>query len=615
MSFMNPIALALSALAGLIVLMYLLKLKRRREIFSSTLLWVKSMEDLTANAPFQKLRQNLLMYLQIFFLLLLALSVARPTMWLNRRSGASRIVLIDNSASMNATDVSPSRLEAAKSAAHEIVDNMKSGDQMMIVTFGGQARVIQAFSTERGLLNSTIRSIEPTDAEARIQDALLIVEGVRKVDKTAVLTIISDGGIGHLGNLVGKDDVVEFHQIGTSDDNRGIVAFDVRESFEQKGEAQVFTEVENFGSNPSLVRVKCLIDGEVAQVKEATIDPKAKQGFAFTGLEGDKKLVRVELDGKDLLASDDAAQGIVNLNSTINLLLVSNGNFFLEKMLSLTPGAQITKVSPNEYDPKSVADLTVFDQFAPKELGSGNYMFLNAMPPVEGFKREEAPLKAQLAVDWNRLHPITRFLTLDELVAGEAINMGHPDWVVPLVESPEAPLVLAGDRQGLKIVCVTFDLYSTDWPLQVSFPIFFSNAIQWLVAAGSNNLSVGYHCGDTVTFQARADNSVPLVITGPDGKSWKLDVNDSRTTYFNQTFRAGLYQAKQGDQDLGQFAVNLLSLNESDIAPKSEIASGEQKIVASSLSRENREVWSWFVLAGLCLLAFEWHWYCRRSWL
>src|SRR5688572_25266874 len=104
MSFLNPLALLFGLLAGLIVLMYLLKLRRRKEVFSSTLLWIKSIEDLIANAPFQKLRRNLLMYLQILLLLLLALALARPTMWLNRGAGVTRIVLLDNTASMNARD-------------------------------------------------------------------------------------------------------------------------------------------------------------------------------------------------------------------------------------------------------------------------------------------------------------------------------------------------------------------------------------------------------------------------------------------------------------------------------------------------------------------------------
>ena len=65
----------------------------------------------------------------------------------------------------------------------------------------------------------------------------------------------------------------------------------------------------------------------------------------------------------------------------------------------------------------------------------------------------------------------------------------------------------------------------------------------------------------------------------------------------------------------GGFAVNLLQSRESDIAPRTELISGEQSIPAASVRKENREIWPWILAAGLGLLLIEWHVYCRRSWL
>ena len=61
MSFLTPLFLLLGLLAGPIVLMYMLRLRRREITVSSTLLWQKLLRDREANAPWQKLRRNLLL--------------------------------------------------------------------------------------------------------------------------------------------------------------------------------------------------------------------------------------------------------------------------------------------------------------------------------------------------------------------------------------------------------------------------------------------------------------------------------------------------------------------------------------------------------------------------
>lgn len=614
MGFLNPLALLLAALAGAIVVMYLLKLKRKREDFSSTLLWVKTVQDLTANAPFQKLRQNLLMYLQILTLLAIVFSLARPTMWLTRKGGTARIVMIDNSASMNATDAPPhkSRLEAAKAQAGELIDNMASGDQMMVLSFGGTARVAQPFTTEKGLLRTAIAAIEPTDATAHIQEAVLLAQGVRKVDKNAVMTIISDGGVGYLGNLLHEGDPVEFFRVGQSDGNQGIVAFDLRQSFEAQGEAQVFAEVENFASEPATVLLRCLINGELQQAKEAKIDAKGKQGFVFAGLgAGSNRMLRLELAPGDMLASDDAVNGLLDIDTSIRILIVTSGNFFLEQALALVPGAKVTKIAPADYLPTVAADVVVFDQYAPPALSTGHYLFLNSTPPLQGFAKRDAPLKDQAVVDWNRIHPVTRYANFEELFINEALDISIADWAVPLAESAQAPLVYAGENQGVRLAGIAFDLYATDWPLQISFPIFISNAVRWLAGAGEGSLSARHKIGETLRFQS----ATPIHVKGPSGELWTLQPDSEGVAYFNQTNRVGTYEADREGGVKEPFTVNLLSREESDITPKGEIISGEQKIVASAPKRQNREVWPWAAALGLLILTAEWHLYCRRSWL
>ncbi len=104
----------LAAVPPAIVLLYFLKLKRRPLEVPSTYLWHKSVEDLHVNSIWQRLRNNLLLYLQLLVVLLIVLALLRPSWHALHLAGGRLVLLIDNSASMQATDVKPSRLEEAK---------------------------------------------------------------------------------------------------------------------------------------------------------------------------------------------------------------------------------------------------------------------------------------------------------------------------------------------------------------------------------------------------------------------------------------------------------------------------------------------------------------------
>ena len=106
MTFATPIIAGI--LAGIVIpsliILYFLKLRRRDMEVSSTLLWKKAIQDLQANAPFQKLRNNILLILQLLALTAALLAIAQPEIRHRGISTARRIVMIDRSASMNSTD-------------------------------------------------------------------------------------------------------------------------------------------------------------------------------------------------------------------------------------------------------------------------------------------------------------------------------------------------------------------------------------------------------------------------------------------------------------------------------------------------------------------------------
>src|SRR5205085_3239760 len=94
--------LAAAIVVPSLLILYFLKLRRREMAVPSTLPWKKAIQDLQVNAPFQKLRRNLLLLLQMLLLLALLLAFSRPVTNYRPPPGQVSVILIDRSASMSA---------------------------------------------------------------------------------------------------------------------------------------------------------------------------------------------------------------------------------------------------------------------------------------------------------------------------------------------------------------------------------------------------------------------------------------------------------------------------------------------------------------------------------
>src|SRR5882757_8627906 len=133
MNFLAPTALFFAFTIPVVIVFYLLKRKRVVRLVSSTLLWQKFLAETQASAPFQKLRKNWLLILQIILLILAVFALSRPFFKTKAKPAELRVVILDTSASMQATDETPSRFERARSEALKWVDSLADTDQMVIL--------------------------------------------------------------------------------------------------------------------------------------------------------------------------------------------------------------------------------------------------------------------------------------------------------------------------------------------------------------------------------------------------------------------------------------------------------------------------------------------------
>src|SRR3954452_11435853 len=171
-------AIAAGIVVPSLLVLYFLKLRRREQTVPSTLLWRKAIQDLQVNAPFQKLRRNLLLLLQMLLLLLLVLALARPVANYYRGAGKTSVILIDRSGSMSSRDMKggKTRLDEAKRRARELVDSMQRGSTAMVIGFDDSAETLQPFTTDTDALRRAIDSIQPTDRRSSLKMAYQLAD-------------------------------------------------------------------------------------------------------------------------------------------------------------------------------------------------------------------------------------------------------------------------------------------------------------------------------------------------------------------------------------------------------------------------------------------------------
>src|SRR4030081_2447290 len=131
----TPCHTALHPVGGLItlpaiVLLYFLKARRPEVRVATLMFWRPYVADRQANAPWQRLRPSLLLLLQLLAALMLALGLMRPGLIGAAGISSTTVVMIDASPSMQATDVRPSRFQAAVERARSGAGPLKPGQEM-----------------------------------------------------------------------------------------------------------------------------------------------------------------------------------------------------------------------------------------------------------------------------------------------------------------------------------------------------------------------------------------------------------------------------------------------------------------------------------------------------
>jgi len=602
LTFLAPIAgLVAGAIgSGLVLLMYMLKLRRRPVQVSSTLLWKRAVKDLEGNIPWQRLSPTMLLLLHLLIVALLSLAIARPVADLGLRDGQRVAIVIDTSASMSATQGDRSLLELAKrEAAQRVRGLFDSGrtPSVSVIDAGLHPKAVLLDSSQRGRVLGAIDALEPSDQPGQVLDAIELLERLTpepnedEADQASGTTVwlLSDGGsitqssIAMRGGSGALIPIVNQQPLS----NLGIVALSAQRDRVDTQLCRVFVRVlrSEAGARAGVLRV---FEGDEL-IENAPIvfdegEDSATHTFALRLMRG--SLIRVELAGNDALANDDRAWVLVPGPEPIAITLVAPEGFgdpLLIDSLEVIARAPVRVIAPDEII--GSPDLVVFDGVDVAALpGVPSIGFGSAAP---GFgRRLAAPSGLRRVLGWERNDPLLRDTGIGAMSYVSTIafdTLGESDRV--LARDSGGAIMVERVEGGVRHLGVGFALHDSDWAVQFGFTVFMAQVCEQLLPGAGGSGEV-FRTSEVISV--RDDTGIEQAV-GP-------------------YMQIGLAQLPDG-REVG---VSLLDEGESALRIRDTLRIGDGSGTPGLGRDAQTDLWRWFVGASIVLLLLEWVLYLQR---
>ena len=603
MHFANPMALWGLLSIPAILVMYLLKQKYKELPVPSLFLWTAAIARSDAARPFQKLRRNSLMFLQLLAAMLLTLALAKPFIKTHDRA-AELILVLDCSLSMQATDATPSRFERAQAEAKRLVERLGPQGKAAIVVLSAEPYVASGFSTNKSMLISRIQSLAPTNRAGDFDAAATLATALAEQGSPEIILLTDSDAPFPIADYAARRFLV-----GNTADNTSIT----RVSPRLEDELLVcLVQMKHYGDAAATNTVALYADDKLVDLVEINLAPNEDRDVYFTNLPPTAQVLVARLTESDALAADNTAWHCIQPELARRTMLFAERNVFLENMLAILPNIELYKGNTDIIDNISDYYLYVYDCILPQSLPEdGHILIFN--PPTGNAILETGEI-IDVSSETLTLRGSEKLLDNTDFAVQSAKRIAVPDWAEVALSAGDVPLVLSGQLEGRRIVVFAFDLHDTDLPLCKEFPIFMYNLCNQFMpsaALSAQALTVG----SPIELQPEP-NARSMYVTLPNGTQVTL-APPFPAAPLTQTDSPGVYTVTQSCADATvqtHFAIHLAPDEDADLRRATPEGYIDENLISSS--NESAEITSAagsidltiYVLAALllCLMAEWW---------
>jgi hypothetical protein len=618
MNLANPSALLWASLAIPIVIFYILKIRLRRVPVSTILFWRQLFEEKKPRSLWERLRHLISLLVQLAFLCLLVGALVQPFFsW--EIDAARRIVLvIDNSASMNATDVEPSRLARAKELGQRVIDGLRARDQMAIIAAGTQPQVICGLTGHQRTLHEHLAAVPASDGPTRVAESVALagrlVNDGKGEQKHVQIIVLTDGCAKDVQTIAEQDNV-RVVAVGQHTGNVAITAFQARRSLLDHIGYEILAEVVNHSDEPVECRFEIDLNGDTIEVVPLKLAADEKWSKVLEKTSAGGGLLTARINRDDALAADNRAVALLPHREFQPVTLVSaSGDLFIEKVLEANALVQL-KVVRKPLAQVPAGAVMVYHHQVPSPLPPGPALLID---PDAGCDLWEVGDRLQnpLVTKQDRDSPLMAHIRLDNVLMPEARKLtftsaaGKPHILAAALTGE--PLLVALERPEGKVLILTVNLDKGDLPLRTAFPILVTNTLGWF-AGGRGELREALATGAITEVTLPDKSEGEYLLRGPDGQTRKLPPGVKRTTV-GPLDQCGVWSIVADAPDAApvqEIACNLANREESDLrTPESLPSWGEEP--ARAMGFAGRPIWFYLLVAAWLLIVLEWYLYQRR---
>lgn len=553
------------AFLGLAAILALYMLKRRFEEHEvpSTYLWRRMLADQNANRPFQKLRKNLLMVLQLAVVALLALALMHPAT--KGLAGGDYVLIFDTSLSMRADG----RMEQAKERALRMVDEMAAGSSVTVITAGSEVETPLSRSEDTVRVKQAISSVRAGYAGAALERAVSLAQAMaREIDGLNIIVFSDD---------YEAPEGIRTINAGRGAENRAILSVKLARRADAN---EAVVVVANYGEACD-VTLEIEADGALWDVHTVSLEKEQTLGVSFT-LPDDVQAVHARIRQSDALAEDNEAWGVPQETRSHVVAYAGDKNVFLETAIGLREDVELVKT---DFEGLASAKAEMY-------VAVQNGLTVISRTGATSITAGEEKLAENGSLVVSNREALMDGVSVD----GVAVRSYRPLTGGRTLLSLNGDTLISADDDS---VVFGFDLHNTNFPLRLGFPVLMRNLLSEMLEETALATD-GLKAGDTLRFSAASESQAEVV--DPDGV---------RMTLPCALNRPGLYTLSQTTKDdvrETQFAVglNAAELDVREVAPSVNVGAGNAQRAAG------RDYVRLLVCLALAVSMVEW-WVSRRG--